>query len=105
MGQINSKEGTLSMSIYPQGRPAIENPAGKGRVFNGKRLITEVSYKLQVFQHVSKQIVTGKIKTIDGSNILWGTDLLTLHLQDKRKLDFICVNFDPECDVSSYPRN
>ena len=101
MGQINGKEGAPGMSINQQGRPAIENPAGKGRVFDGKRLIAEVSYKLQVFQYVSKQIVTGKIKTLDRSNILWGTDLLTLHLQDKRKLDFICVNFDPECDISS----
>ena len=95
------------MVINLQGSPIIENPAGRGWVFKGKRSFAEVFYELQVFQNVLvnaipvKQMVTGKIRPIDNSNILWGVDKLTLHLQDKRKLDFLCVNFDPECEISS----
>ncbi len=101
MVQLKGKEGSLIMRINRQGTAAIENPAGEGRVFKGTRLIAEVFYNLYVFQDVSKQIVTGKVKSIDGSSVLWGTDLLTLHLNDKRRLDFICVNFNPECEISS----
>ena len=90
-----------------QGRPATENPSGRGWVFKGKRSLVEVFYELHVFKNILnngipiKQLVTGKIKATDGSNTLWGEDKLTLHLRDKRLLDFTCVNFTPECDISS----
>lgn len=94
------------MTVIYQGRRLIENPVGKGWVFKGKQIIAEVAYELQVFQDSTngapvKPIVSGKIRRIDNANILWNTELLTLHLQDKRKLDFICVNFDPECNIAS----
>jgi hypothetical protein len=85
----------------------IENPFGRGWVFKNKRSFTEVFYNLHVFKNVLinnipvKQIITGKIRPTDKSNIIWGKDQLTLHLHDKRLLDFICVNFSPECDISS----
>jgi hypothetical protein len=95
------------MVINLQGVPATENPSGRGWVFKGKRLFAEVFYDLHVFQNVLvntipvEEMITGKIRPTDKSNILWGTDKLTLHLQDRRKLDFLCVNFDPECEISS----
>ena len=95
------------MPIDFQGRTATENPTGRGLVFKDKRPFVEVFYQLHVFKNslsngtLIKQLVTGKIKAIDGANTLWGEDKLTLHLQDKRLLDFICVNFTPECDISS----
>ncbi len=95
------------MTITQSERQVIENPTGKGLVFKGKQLIAEVAYELQVLQDglnngaLVKTIVTGKIRRIDAANILWSTELLTLHLQDKRKLDFICVNYDPECNIAS----
>ncbi len=76
-------------------------------MFKGKDLIAEVTYDLQVFRDVLnsgapvKPMVTGKIRRIDEAKILWGAELLTLHLQDGRKLDFICVNFNPECNIAS----
>ena len=90
-----------------QERSATENPAGRGWVFKDRHSFVEVFYQLHVFKNalsngsLVKQLVTGKIKAIDGANTLWGEDKLTLHLQDKRLLDFICVNFTPECDISS----
>ena len=95
------------MTVDFQGRLATENPTGKGWVFKDKRPFIEVSYQLHVFANVLnngipiKQLVTGKIKAIDRFNTLWGEEELTLHLKDKRLLDFICVNFTPECDISS----
>jgi hypothetical protein len=87
--------------------PAVENPSGKGWVFKDKHSFVEVFYQLHVFENAVinstpvKQLITGKMRTADNSNILWGAERLTLHLADNRKLDFICVNFEPECDISS----
>jgi len=73
-----------------QERSATENPSGTGWVFKDSHSFVEVFYKLHVFKNVLsndilvKQLVTGKIKAIDGANTLWGQDKLTLHLQDKR---------------------
>ena len=95
------------MVIDLQGRLATEKPSGRGWVFKDKRSFIEVFYDLQVFKNVLidtipvKQMVTGKIRPTDNSNVLWGTDKLTLQLEDMRKLDFICVNFEPECGISS----
>lgn len=102
-------KGDSNMAVNLQGRPATENPSGRGWVFKDKRSFVEVFYNLHVFQNVLintipvKQMVTGTLRPTDKSktNILWGSDKLTLHLQDMRKLDFLCVNFDPECDISS----
>jgi hypothetical protein len=86
---------------------AVENPRGKGWVFKDKRSFVEVFYQLHVFENAVvnsmaiKQLVTGKMRTVDNSNILGGAERLTLKLEDNRKLDFICVNFEPECDISS----
>jgi hypothetical protein len=88
---------------------AAENLTGKGWVFKGKKSFVEVLYELEVFENILvdavpvKQIVTGKIRAANkvDKNILWGTGKLTLRLQDKRRLDFFCVNFDPECDITS----
>ena len=90
-----------------QERSTTENPSGRGWVFKDSHSFVEVFYQLHVFKNILsndilvKQLVTGKIKAIDGANTLWGQDKLTLHLQDKRLLDFLCVNFTPECDISS----
>jgi hypothetical protein len=96
------------MAVHQKGR-ASENLTGKGVVFKGKNSFVEVLYELEVFENILvdsasvKQMVTGKIRAANkvDKNILWGTGKLTLHLQDKRMLDFFCVNFDPECDITS----
>ncbi len=88
-------------------RRLLENPAGRGKVFKGASFITEVDYDLQVFHDAPttavpiKTIITGSIRRVDKASVLWSTELLTLHLQDRRKLDFICVNYDPECEIAS----
>jgi hypothetical protein len=71
-----------------------------------QKLIAEVFYELQVFQDQNnrsggKSLVIGKIKRVDKANIFWGIEEYTLHLQDKRKLDFMCVNYDPDCEITS----
>jgi hypothetical protein len=88
-------------------RKLIENPIGRGRVYKGNRFVTEVNYFLQVFHtelnadNPAKPLVTGTISRIDKTNFVWSTELLTLHMQDHRKLDFLCVNYDPECQIAS----
>jgi hypothetical protein len=47
------------------------------------------------------QLVTGTLRLIDKERVLWGSELLTLHLQDNRKLDFVCVNYNPDCEIAS----
>jgi hypothetical protein len=92
------------MTILQPDRLVIENPAGSGWVYKGKQLLAKVTYELQVTQNVLNNnvpVVTGKIRRMDTANILWSTELLTLHLEDRRKLDFLCVNFDPECNIAS----
>ena len=95
------------MTVTPKGRELIENPIGRGRVFKADRFIAEVDYNLQVFHNGSntanpiKPVITGSLRRIDQANSPWSTELLTLHLQDKRKLDFLCVNYDPECKIAS----
>ena len=95
------------MTVKKKKIPAVENLSGKGWVFKDTRSFGEVFYQLHVFENAVinaapvKQLITGKIRTVGGSNILWGEEQLTLHLDDNRKVDFICVNFEPECDISS----
>jgi hypothetical protein len=91
--------------VHPE-RKVLENPTGRGRVFKGKKMLAEVAYELEVLKGLSegdpgKPVVTGKIRRPDNARIMWGTELLTLYLEDDRKLDFICVNFDPECYIAS----
>ena len=95
------------MTPKKKATPAVENPSGKGWVFKDKRSFAEVFYELHVFENTLinsipvQYLITGKIRTVGNSNVLWGSERLTLHLDDNRKLDFICVNFEPECDISS----
>jgi hypothetical protein len=95
------------MTANKKSMPAVENPSGKGWVFKDKRSFIEVFYQLHVFEDAVinsttvKHLITGKMRTVGNANVLWGSELLTLHLADSRKLDFICVNFEPECDISS----
>jgi hypothetical protein len=95
------------MTAKKEAMPTVENPSGKGWVFKDTHSFVEVFYQLHVFENAVinaapvKQLITGKIRTVGGSNILWGEEQLTLRLDDNRKVDFICVNFEPECDISS----
>jgi len=95
------------MASTPQQIEFAENPMGNGWVYKGKQLIAEVSYDLQVFHNLTYNktsvniVVTGKIKAINRPDILWGVEQLTLRLSDKRKLDFMCVDFTPECNIAS----
>lgn len=95
------------MTVKKKTMPAVENPSGQGWVFKDKRSLAEVFYQLHVFEDAVinsvpvKHLVIGKMRLVNNSNILWGSERLTLHLDDNRKLDFICVNFEPECDISS----
>jgi hypothetical protein len=95
------------MTIIQPERQIVETPVGRGWVFKGIHAVAEVDYELQVSRDVSskgspgKPVITGRIKRVDEANILWATELHTLHLQDRRKLDFICVNFDPDCNIAS----
>ena len=93
------------MSGILKRRLLTENPSGKGKVFKKQELIAEVTYELRVFQSgknpAGHPIITGKIKPLDKPIIIWGIEQYTLHLQDGRKLDFVCVNYDPECGIGS----
>jgi hypothetical protein len=94
------------MTTSNQGSHVIEKPSGQGWVFKGQKLIGEVAYELEVIQNIVREstgesIITGKIRRIGSSSMLWGTEQYTLHLKDKRKLDFFCVNFDPDCNIAS----
>src|SRR5450759_5176272 len=95
------------MSVTRQARKMVENPARRGRVYNGDKFRGEVDYLLQVSQELPSsekpngQLVTGTLRLIDKERILWGSELLTLYLQDRRKLDFVCVNYDPDCEIAS----
>jgi hypothetical protein len=95
------------MTAKKKAMPAVENPTGRGWVYKDTRSFVEVFYQLHVFKDAVinstpvKQLITGKMREVGNSNILWGSERLTLHLDDNRKLDFICVNFEPECDISS----
>ena len=95
------------MTVKKRKAPEVENPSGKGWVYKDTHSFVEVFYQLHVFENAVinsisvKQLITGKIRTVGNSNVLWGAEQLTLHLEDNRKLDFICVNFEPECDISS----
>ena len=87
------------MSGILKRRLLTENPSGKGKVFKKQELIAEVTYELRVFQSgknpAGHPIITGKIKPLDKLIIIWGIE------QDERKLDFVCVNYDPECEIAS----
>jgi len=83
-----------------------ENHTGKGRVYKQNELIAEVIYELQVFRDKNSpenvsNVVTGKLKPVDKKRVLWGFEQYTLYLQDSRKLDFLCVNYDPDCEIVS----
>jgi hypothetical protein len=85
----------------------FENPVGRGRVFRGNLFIAEVDYNLTVNEKLLNPggligpIITGKLRLADRASVLWGSEMLTLYLSDKRKLDFICVNYDPDCNIAS----
>jgi hypothetical protein len=90
------------MSLTIQERQLTENPRGKGSVFKGKGFISEVFYELQVLKGLNDTlvpIIVGRIKWAEKSGRLWATEIYTLHLEDNRKLDFICVDFNPDCEI------
>jgi len=92
------------VSVILKRRLLTENPIGKGKVFKKQELIAEVTYELQYFRAVKTLPAsnnTGKIKPLDKLIIIWGIEQYTLHLQDEKKLDFVCVNYDPECEIAS----
>jgi hypothetical protein len=69
-------------------------------------LVAEVVYDLQIYQDKNscssdKLIVMGKMNRTDNANILWGIEQYTLRLWDERKLDFVCVDYDPDCEIVS----
>jgi hypothetical protein len=78
----------------------IETPSGQGRLYNGRRLIADVRYRLDIrtkFRTVKSPSgmwrlprpvnITGEIQVIHGERDLSGT--FTLHLTDHRQWD--CV--------------
>ena len=95
------------MAIIKKDRRIIETPTGRGKVYQGLTLIAVVDYDLQVFPNLvnapnsGDPFITGIIRRVDGAGVRWSPELMTLQLQDKRKLDFICVNYDPECEITS----
>jgi hypothetical protein len=94
------------MIINLQGKELIETPTGKGRVFKRQKFVAEVVYELQTFLDKNKcstdnPIVTGRIKRVDNANIFWRIEQHILFLQDNRKLDFICVDYGPDCKIIS----
>jgi hypothetical protein len=77
----------------------IERVQGQGRVFSGERLIAEVRYEVRVYQTYTETLLLSgqKLRTASFQNteldlsepIQAGFDeLLTLHLEDGRKLNF-----------------
>ncbi len=94
------------MALIYQNDKLYENLIGNGWVYRGTHLLTEVSYEIKIVRNalyngkIVRIVVTGTIKAINRPNILWGTDRLTIRLQDRRKLDFMCVNFTPECEIT-----
>jgi hypothetical protein len=94
------------MALNAQEENLAETPSGKGRVFKQQELIAEVIYELRIFQDENnrakdKPVVVGKIKRLDNIKMLWGIEQYTLHLQDNRKLDFVCVDYNPDCEIVS----
>jgi hypothetical protein len=95
------------MAVSQQGLQIFDNPRGSGRVFKGSTFIAEVDYNLKVSRETKqentpiKQIITGSLRRKDRQNIPWGIELFKLYLQDKRKLDFICVSYTPDCEIAS----
>ena len=87
---------------------SVENPRGVGEVFDKDRLIARVRYNLDVIQeeplvdpseayHVTSSLesAVGRLTVIDKGRTLRGVNTLTLHLQDRRKLDFYWLKIDP----------
>jgi hypothetical protein len=95
------------MALNPEEILIFENPKGSGSVFKGSTFIADVDYNLKISREAkqanmpAKQIITGSLRRIDRQNIPWGVELFTLYLQDKRKLDFICVSYTPDCEIAS----
>ena len=79
----------------------VENPRGIGQVYDKDRLITWVTYNLDVIEEEfwadpsetapaagTLESTTGSITVIDKGKRLHGTGTLTLLLHDNRRLDF-----------------
>ena len=103
--QIVEEIKDIDVALNLQEEYLAENPSGKGRVFKKQELIAEVVYELRIFQDNTrgkdKPVVMGKIKRVDNINRPWGIEQYTLHLQDNRKLDFVCVDYNPDCEIVS----
>jgi hypothetical protein len=103
--------------VYPKETPVMitrsiikptENLRGVGEVFLKGRLVTRVSYNLDVLQEEPLDILeepssvledlnstVGIITVIEKRKQLHGTDILTLRLNDNRCLDFDWRRSDP----------
>lgn len=86
----------------------VENPRGIGEVFDKGRLVARVSYNLDVLQEEilhrspdtseaaeNSESAIGNITIIEKGKKLKGTNILTLHLKDNRKLDFLWQKTHP----------
>jgi hypothetical protein len=79
----------------------IENLTGIGQLSNRNELITKVQYNINVFQEVhiyeikevheeveGQKVMEGNVAVLDKGVSLWGTEVLTLCLEDGRHMDF-----------------
>ena|ERR1700685_379977 len=96
-------------------RSLIEKLNGKGKVFEGKNFIADVSYDIRVYQHYSETrllngtartpgIGTVELQIIPTASVsgLLGTRL-TLHMNDARKQDFFPASSDGNCKATGGP--
>ena len=97
-------------------RNLIESLNGKGKVFEGKEFIADVSYVFRVYQNYSetKMLNGGSTRTKIGNDVeiqitpyssvgaLLGK-CLTLQMDDGRKQDFFPASSNGECRATGGP--
>jgi len=86
----------------------LESPEGVGEVWQGDKRIAQVEYSLDVQKEIiitesfdgtneleGKSFISGSIFVLEGEKHLIGRDILTLYMQDGRKIDFFVTNISP----------
>ncbi len=113
---VKPDAGIANMEMFPAHEKAerqyslgfVENPADVGEVWQGGEWLADVSYILDVYEHVlvsetldgwssetdGLRAITGTISVLDGTKRLWGRGLLDLHMQDGRSINFLIKQGD-----------
>ena len=84
-----------------------ESLSGEGKVYKGQQFIAKVHYELEIHSHRPYSVDQDVLLRINPASAVGGQfdagELLTLHMSDGRKQEFLVTSSDGACQPTGGP--